>query len=225
VGVRVRGAKEAADFLRGLNHLMAQNLAVATRENGMRIRDATVRKITEGDPSWPANSPLTVARKGSSKPLIDHGDLRTSVHILAASAGRLFVGIPRAAKESGGMSLFRLGLVHEFGAKINPRKAKMLVIPVSREADQLVRQYGRIGNIPGLFRPRGAGGQLRNVLCVRDGKNGGLKVLFILKMKVVIPPRPFIRPVINQERPKCRMRWEAAARAALQGKAYRGQFA
>jgi hypothetical protein len=226
MGNNTTGFGEAIDLLRGLHRRMTQNLTAATKMNGVRIRDAAVRRITEGDPSWAPNSPLTIARKRSSKPLVDHGDLRMAFRLLPAGPGRLFVGVPRAAQETGRMSLMRIMTVQEFGVTINPRKARMLAIPVSLEADRLIRQYGSIRNIPGLFRPRGAGGRRLNILCVKGSRAGGRPtVLFVLKDKVVIPPRPVIGPVIKQEWPKCIGRWEAAARAALQGKDYLGQSA
>lgn len=223
------GIKEAQTFLQNLNRNMRANVETALKENAVHMRNALIKKVTEGDRSWPALSPLTIAHKGSSKPLLDHGDYRMSMRAIPVKAdgptfARFFVGIPRATREPAkGISMMRIGMVHEFGARIRPKKAKMLTLPVSREADRLIRQYGSIRRIPGLFRPRGAGGRLKNVLCISEG--GKLKTLFVMKKQVIVPPRPVFHSVIEQERAKFRLRVEAAARLALQGKVYRVQLA
>jgi|Deesub1362B_J571_1020462.scaffolds.fasta_scaffold00499_29 phage gpG-like protein len=49
------------------------------RKAGAFLEGAVKEKITQGDPSWPPLRPETVKRKGSSKPLIDTGKLRTSI--------------------------------------------------------------------------------------------------------------------------------------------------
>lgn len=46
---------------------------------GQVIESAVKKKITEGDSSWEALKPATIERKGSSKPLIDTGQMRQSV--------------------------------------------------------------------------------------------------------------------------------------------------
>jgi hypothetical protein len=44
---------------------------------GMRVVGDIQDRISDGIP--PPNSPITIARKGSSKPLIDSGQLRQSI--------------------------------------------------------------------------------------------------------------------------------------------------
>lgn len=46
---------------------------------GLKIQSAIKKKITEGDPAWPALAQSTIDAKGSDKPLIDTGQLRNSI--------------------------------------------------------------------------------------------------------------------------------------------------
>jgi phage gpG-like protein len=57
----------AGAFERGLNLL------------GLRVVADVQTTIRDSGPGWPPNAPMTIARKGSSKPLIDTGRLRQSI--------------------------------------------------------------------------------------------------------------------------------------------------
>ena len=46
---------------------------------GLWVENAIKKKITSGDPAWPPLKDATIARKGSSRPLIDTGQLRASI--------------------------------------------------------------------------------------------------------------------------------------------------
>lgn len=46
---------------------------------GLRVVRDVQTTIRDSGPGWPANAPLTIALKGSSKPLIDTGRLRQSI--------------------------------------------------------------------------------------------------------------------------------------------------
>ena len=81
--------------------------------------------------------------------------------------------------------------VHEFGATIRPKRAKMLTIPLKPE----VREK-RARDIPGIFRPKGT-----NVLARKKGR-GQIEALFYLTRKVVIPERAFLRTSFDEEKPK-----------------------
>ncbi|VDG32878.1 hypothetical protein [Lactobacillus brevis] [Lactiplantibacillus mudanjiangensis] len=59
-------------------------------------------------------------------------------------------------------------------------------------------------DVPGLFRPKG-----KMVLAVADkSSHNGIKVMFVLKESVRIPPRPFIRFTYNH----CRDDWQSLMR-------------
>lgn len=46
---------------------------------GLQVQALIRGKISDGDPAWPPLSPKTIAKKGSSKPLIDTGQLQKSI--------------------------------------------------------------------------------------------------------------------------------------------------
>lgn len=68
--------------------------------------------------AWPPNSDSTRARKGSSKPLINTGDLRGSVNVQKVGRAKYFVGVPSNARSKKGGQLIRIGEVHEYGKVI-----------------------------------------------------------------------------------------------------------
>lgn len=55
---------------------------------GIVIQRDFKRKINATDPAWPENAPLTRKKKGSSKPLIDTGQLINSIHPVVLMKGR-----------------------------------------------------------------------------------------------------------------------------------------
>ncbi|MEK2589076.1 hypothetical protein ABQ284_12400 [Lentilactobacillus buchneri] len=93
---------------------------------------------------------------------------------------RLSIGVPWTNSR-----LNMIALVNEYGADIKPKNKAYLIIP-TKEAKG--RKPGQITN---LFRPK----PLHNhVLAVPDKSQPyGMRVMFILKDEVHIPPRPFLR--------------------------------
>lgn len=78
-----------------------------------------------------------------------------------------------------------IALVNEYGADIKPKNKAYLIIP-TKEAKG--RKPGEIAN---LFRPKPPH---NHVLAVPDKSQPyGMRVMFILKDEVHIPPRPFLR--------------------------------
>ena len=72
------------------------------------------RGIVSGAPGgqrFTPNSPLTIARKGSSKPLIDKGDLVGSITYQVIDSNNVFIGV-KQGKEAN------IAAVHEFGCTI-----------------------------------------------------------------------------------------------------------
>lgn len=93
---------------------------------------------------------------------------------------RLSIGVPWTNQR-----LNMIALVNEYGADIKPKNKACLIIP-TKEAKG--RKPGEIAN---LFRPRPPH---NHVLAVPDKSQPyGMRVMFILKDEVHIPPRPFLR--------------------------------
>lgn len=96
--------------------------------------------------------------------------------LIRLQANRVVVGVPYNDK-----FLNMIGMVQETGADILPKRGKYLVIP-TREA-----KGRKPHEIPGLFK---AG----HVLAVSDKSQPyGMRVYFILKESVHIPPRPWLQ--------------------------------
>jgi hypothetical protein len=203
------------NILKRAGPLLKHNMKAATRHNAEWLRDQTKRTIRDGDPSWPPNSNLTTKAKGSSSPLIDHGDLMQAISAITLAPTVFFVGVPRKPGKGGGsFSLAKLAAVQEFGITIKPRKGRALAVPVSRQATDLARQYKGIRNIPGLFRPANT-----RVLALPVGA-GGFEIMFILMTESVIPPRPFVSVTFERSRRKIARRWEMAVVQAMRGQRY-----
>lgn len=148
--------------------------ALATRQAGLFV----VRKIKKRmlKVSSPPNSLITIARKGSSKPLIGiESDLFGSITSIPLSPLSAFVGVPgRARRKDNNVSLALIARVLEGGdigkrprdTIISAKSAKALFIPLKKNV-----QPGD----PGLVR----------------GED------FVLAATVRIRPRPFIGPGIK----------------------------
>ena len=57
--------------------------------------------------------------KGSSKPLVDQGDLIGSISVKSLTPFSAFVGIMKGAKGKKGQNLVNIGKVHEYGVTIS----------------------------------------------------------------------------------------------------------
>lgn len=79
-----------------------------------------IQKQSPGGKKFAALAPSTIALKGSSKALINHGDLIGSVQVHPVQGGRgAFVGVHKKAKENG-KSMANVAEIMEFGAKPHP---------------------------------------------------------------------------------------------------------
>ena len=93
---------------------------------------------------------------------------------------RLSIGVPWT---NGRLNM--IALVNEYGADIKPKNKACLIIPTKESKG---RKPGQIAN---LFRPKPPH---NHVLAVPDKSQPyGMRVMFILKDEVHIPPRPFLR--------------------------------
>ncbi|MBQ9565530.1 MAG: hypothetical protein IJU98_08090 [Synergistaceae bacterium] len=104
---------------------MKQKLHQAAARVGNYGASEIKKGITSGAPGgekFAPLSPLTIARKGSSKPLLDEGDLRDSATYAILDHDNVFIGVKKMAKKKGKdgkeKDLANIAAVHEFGCTI-----------------------------------------------------------------------------------------------------------
>lgn len=78
--------------------------------------------------------------------------------------------------------------IHEFGGVIIPKKARMLAIPIHPSM-----KGRRAKDVPGLFSGEGA----TSKILFQRRQDGTTIKAFVLKSRVVIPPRPYLAPSIG----------------------------
>lgn len=68
--------------------LRKNSVAKALALIGLMVQSAIQKKITDGDPEWEPLKAETIEKKGSSKALIDTGQLRASIRYEVKEGGR-----------------------------------------------------------------------------------------------------------------------------------------
>jgi hypothetical protein len=208
--------RKATRRLAQLEQLSRRNADKAVRRNASNLRDNMKEAIVDGKNLAP-NAPLTMQVKGSSKPLVDHGDLLNSIDYMQIAPAVYWTGIPAFKKTKDGIGIADIATVHVFGATIKPKRGRALALPATREAARLARKYGSVRAIPGLFRPHGT-----KVLARKSNNEFGFDIMFILMEQVIIPPRDFMMPTYNALVPTMINRNREAAAATLRGQVYIG---
>ncbi|MEN6368460.1 MAG: phage virion morphogenesis protein [Thermotogota bacterium] len=123
--------------LRDLSRKTERAVANATGQLAHSLRREIVTGIRAQAPGGLQFKPLaesTKARKGSSKALIDHGDLIRSINVTKMSDLVYFVGVHRMYAVRIGrsaLSLVNIAEIHEFGSKKRPGRppARPFLIP------------------------------------------------------------------------------------------------
>ena len=108
----------SGDWARLDEILNPARIAAGVRQAAARVGNfgaSQVKKgIVSGAPGGQAfvpNSSLTVERKGSSRPLIDHGDLVGSITYEVVDSSSVFIGVKKGKEHN-------IAAVHEFGCTI-----------------------------------------------------------------------------------------------------------
>lgn len=111
-------SKLSGDWAKLDEILNPARIAAGIRQAAARVGNygaSQVKKgIVSGAPGGQAfvpNSPLTVERKGSSKPLINHGDLVGSITYEVVDSKSVFIGVKKGKEHN-------IAAVHEFGCTI-----------------------------------------------------------------------------------------------------------
>lgn len=138
-----------------LTHNPGQRIALAVRKATIKNAMLLVREIKRGirdqAPGGQKFIPLaqvTIARKGSSKALIDTGFLLNSI-TQKIMADQAFVGLLRETVNKDGENMVNIGAVMEFGATINHPSGAVIVIPprpflhptMEKYRDEVVQNY------------------------------------------------------------------------------------
>lgn len=126
---------EALKILHGMNALTEINMRIATKYNGMYLRDKIKRTIRDQRSEWPKLKPATIARKGSSKILIDKGDLLNAINYQIVDSFTFFVGVPKSAPDKDGEPIVQIAIIMEFGTldgKIPARSYVGVTIEICR---------------------------------------------------------------------------------------------
>jgi len=128
----------------------------ATRQEAQLFRSLVVRAFNSGGATngkrWEPNKPATKERKGSSKPLIDSGQLRNSVQVVE-KGDMIFVGVPSNVKRSGGGPLVSIAAVHEYGKIIAQRRGGRVVL-IKIPERSFIRSTADFHFKPSAVRPR-----------------------------------------------------------------------
>lgn len=120
---------EAFRILKGMNARVERNMQAATNRNGILLRDQIKRTIRDQRPEWPDLADATIARKGSSKMLINFGDMLNSVNYQIVDSKTFFIGVPKSSVNRDGDKLVDIAAVHEYGAEFTLPNGGTVVIP------------------------------------------------------------------------------------------------
>lgn len=194
-GYRVTGMAAWADASdnKAFGRRLARNVRRATKLNALAAVK-TMRDVVQNG-SFKANAPLTVAIKGSSKPLVESGDMFQSITTEKLDDDHYFVGVLRT---EAGYDL--VNIVHN-GAVIT-------VTPAMRWMFMLLSKASTGSMDPSKLEGRAA---------ELFGKFKDWKPLAESTTQIVIPERPFAVVAFNRDDlvKICRSNWEAAVLAAM----------
>jgi hypothetical protein len=120
--IKIGDWKKAGKALPGLAAAYRKAEIQAVFQEALHFRRQVIKAFkTSGGSNgkaWAPNRPSTIAAKGSSKPLINTGDLMGSVAVLPAGSASFFAGVPNNARAKKGGKLTQIGRVHEEGRVI-----------------------------------------------------------------------------------------------------------
>jgi hypothetical protein len=182
------------------NPRISREMGRATRINGLIVRKAIRAELKSG--MAPANAPLTVFIKGSSKPGIDHGEMFKAITSVVINPFMAEIGVKKG--DNAGSSALA---VHEGATiRVTPKMRAMFgyLADVSAGKRDASRLTGRAAQ---LYRRR----------------PGGWKALKQSTTHIRIPARPFIAQAMEHPglRAKIGHNWTAAWAAGLVNKRFK----
>ncbi len=202
-------------LLRDAPRAVDREIARATRFNAMKVVRAIRKNIQEGEHT--KNAELTVLLKGSSKPLVNKGELYKSITYKVVSAYRAEVGVLRTS------STVNTALVVHEGATIKVTDAMRGLFHAIARYSVGELEYSELGKRAQELADGLKFGTKRG----RDKRTGRFKSVKVgfapLKAsttRIKIPGRPFMREVI--EDPVLQMQvmenWARAVTYAIAGR-------
>jgi len=191
----------AAIDAKGFDKSMMRHLRVASQKNGLLFVKAIRQSIKGGE--FEPNKALTVAIKGSSKPLVDHGDLFQAITYKLYGDTKVFIGV---LKTAAGYNI--AAMLHE-GAAIKVTKAMRALFFVLWQASE------------GKIDPAKLTGRAAELF---ERMSSGWYPLKDSTRVIVIPARPFIKVSFwNPELiAKAEANWHQACAAAIAERAKAG---
>lgn len=206
---RLTGKWKRMTYLLDANRLGKQGhalLSQATRRNGIMVKAKIRERIARGDYP-PQNVPLTVALKGSGKPLVDNAELWKAITEQVVDPFTVFVGVLRTAKGKNGEDLVNIAVVLHEGA----------TIPVTGQMRTMffylwLATTGRID--AGQLEGRAA------ELFERVKEGTIIRRLSPQTQAIIVPRRPFIEAVFEDSTTLAAVRkiWTDAWGRAIRGK-------
>ena len=119
------------DVMRGFDQKLRKNCRLALMRAGLVLEGMIKDRIISGK-GMPKLHGFTVDEKGSSKPLIDDGDLLGSVGHRFVAKDAVFVGAHRKAAD--GTDLAAAGVELDFAALVTVESRKLAVAHIERAA-------------------------------------------------------------------------------------------
>lgn len=194
-GYRVTGMAEWADTTdaTAFGKRLGRNIRRATRLNALAAAK-TMREVIQSG-GFKANAPLTVALKGSSKPLVGGGDMFQSITIEELSGkDEMFVGVLRSEGQYDIVDVVHNGAT----IRVTPAMRWMfMLLAKASDSGDASKLEGRAAELFGQFQ--------------------GWKPLATSTSVIIIPARPFA--VVTFNKPEliklCQDNWAAAIHAAM----------
>jgi hypothetical protein len=119
--IAMEGHKATSDRVKRIAKTMKRNIDKSTAQEAHLLRRMIVMGIRRQAPGGKKFLPLqpeTIKAKGSSKALIDKGDLIRSINVQPFAGGAAyFVGVHKMAGSKNGVPLANIAEVHEFGTR------------------------------------------------------------------------------------------------------------
>ena len=170
------------------------NMLKASRVNGMIVRKAIRKTIKKG--VEPANSPLTSAIKGSSKPLVDKGQLFQAITSKVLTPYTVEVGVAKMNPTAN----IAVALHEGTTITVTARMRGLFALLASASQGSPVSLDGRAAQLFARYK--------------------GWKALKASTTHITIPGRPFLRPVLADAilRAKVMKNWQQALAASIEGK-------